>query len=195
MHVTNSMTRNHKNDPGTWIFPCHFYEKQDWKLLLKIILMKTDKLVDIIIFIMLNKELRSILGMKITSDGPQFVGNKKNDLTSTIFFVKVFGLPPGLNLFCIWIRPRFLIIFHRLVHIFLMIFLQHSQNCFDNLDLHHWPPDIRITNSTLQCLQKWNSSKQNWKWEPFKTIFHKNVTFAKRISFYRLIWRKDLAKP
>ena len=77
MHVTNSMTRNHKNDPGTWIFPCHFYEKQDWKLLLKIILMKTDKLVDIIIFIMLNKELRSILGMKITSAGLQFVGNKK----------------------------------------------------------------------------------------------------------------------
>ena len=76
-----------------------------------------------------------------------------------------------------------------------MIFLQHSQNCFDNLDLHHWPPDIRITNSTLQCLQKWNSSQQNWKWEPFKTIFHKNVTFAKRISFYRLIWRKDLANP
>ena len=71
--------------------------------------MKTDKLVDIII--MLNKELRSILGMKITSAGLQFVGNKKNDLTSTIFFVKVFGLPPGLNLFCIWIRPRFLIIF------------------------------------------------------------------------------------
>ena len=40
---------------------------------------------------------------------------------------------------------------------------------------------------------KKNSSQQNWKWEPFKTIFHKNVTFAKRISFYRLIWRKDLA--
>ena len=61
--------------------------------------MKTDKLVDIIIFIMLNKELRSILGTKITSAGLQFVGNKKNYLTSTIFFVKVFGLPPGLNLF------------------------------------------------------------------------------------------------
>ena len=72
--------------------------------------------------------------------------------------------------FIIWIRPRFLIIFSQASTYFLMIFLQHSQNCLFRPP-PHWPPDIRITNSTDCSVYKMKQFSAKLKMRAFQNHF------------------------